>query len=403
MRMIRQGRWAAALLAAALGGAVSWPDAASAAGVTVTTSPAEVRQGDAIQLSVVVPADRPGTRTSKIELTMPPDAPIGEVYPLSVPDWAPTITTRTLDQPVPGMHAAELNQVTHSVTWLRVPGTGAGAAQLPLGMGPMPATDRLTFTVTQTYADGTVVRWADPAGGRHPAPTVDLLPPLPGAMTHNGDPGTGGGHTGHGAAGAAQGGVQDGVRGGAPNGTAPAADDGPSADLLLGGGLLAGLAGGAAIGWLLSRRRRDAMTLPPDDSPTPDDSPSPDAPAATERPDEDNRSDSPERAVAPAADTPAPDSPRSGPSPDSPRSGSAPGSFPSGPSSESPVGDPAPDSPHGGSAPGSPYGDPAPGSPYGGSEPHSSGGDPAPDSPDSGSAARPLGEPVPAGGARRNA
>ncbi|MGW5016505.1 DUF1775 domain-containing protein [Micromonospora chalcea] len=248
---------------------MSWPGAASAAGVTVTTSPAEVRQGDAIQLSVVVPADRPGTRTTKIELTMPPDAPIGEVYPLSVPDWAPTITTRTLDQPVPGMHAAELNQVTHSVTWLRVPGTGAGAARLPLGMGPMPATDRLTFTVTQTYADGTVVQWADPAGGKHPAPTVDLLPPLPGTMTHNGDPGANGGaHGGHGAAGGAQGGVQGGAQNGAPNGapTAGTADDGPSADLLLGGGLLAGLAGGAAIGWLLSRRRRDAMTLPLDDT-----------------------------------------------------------------------------------------------------------------------------------------
>ncbi|MEU4662808.1 YcnI family protein [Micromonospora chalcea] len=290
MRMIRQGRWAAALLAAALAGAVSWPGAASAAGVTVTTSPAEVRQGDAIQLSVVVPADRPGTRTTKIELTMPPDAPIGEVYPLSVPDWAPTITTRTLDQPVPGMHAAELNQVTHSVTWLRVPGTGAGAARLPLGMGPMPATDRLTFTVTQTYADGTVVQWADPAGGKHPAPTVDLLPPLPGTMTHNGDPGAngaganGGAHGGHGAAGGAQGGVQGGAQNGAPNGapTAGTADDGPSADLLLGGGLLAGLAGGAAIGWLLSRRRRDAMTLPLDDTTAAPDSRTPPDATATQ-------------------------------------------------------------------------------------------------------------------------
>ncbi|MFD6634321.1 DUF1775 domain-containing protein [Micromonospora chalcea] len=387
MRMTRQGRWAAALLAAVLAGAVSWPGAASAAGVTVTTSPAEVRQGDAIQLSVVVPADRPGSRTTKIELTMPPDAPIGEVYPLSVPDWAPTITTRTLDQPVPGMHAAELNQVTHAVTWLRVPGTGSGAAQLPLGMGPMPATDRLTFTVVQTYADGTVVRWADPAGGKHPAPTVELLPPLPGTMTHNGDPGTNGGaHSGHGAAGGAQGGVPGGVQNGAPNGAAPAAgaaDDGPSADLLLGGGLLAGLAGGAAIGWLLSRRRRDTMTLPPDDSPSPDE------PDATERPDADNSSDSPERAVAPtpAADTPAPDAPRSAPAP------------------ASPADTPAPDSPHGSPAPDSPGGDPAPDSPDSGSaaHPHSSGGDPAPDSPDSGSAAHPLGEPVPAGGARRKA
>ncbi|MGV9762520.1 YcnI family protein [Micromonospora tulbaghiae] len=261
MRMTRQGRWAAASLAAVLAGAVGWPGAANAAGVTVTTSPAQVRQGDAIQLSVLVPADKPGTRTTRIELTMPADAPIGEVYPLSVPDWAPTITTRTLDQPVPGMHAAELNQVTHSVSWLRMPGTGTGPARLPLGMGPMPATDRLTFTVVQTYDDGTVVRWADPAGGAHPAPTVALLPPLPGTVTHDGAPGAGG--AAHGGHGGAPGGVAPaGATGPAP--AAGAADDGPSADLLLGGGLLAGLAGGAAIGWLLSRRRRDTMTLPED-------------------------------------------------------------------------------------------------------------------------------------------
>ncbi|WP_431875151.1 YcnI family protein [Micromonospora marina] len=280
MRMTRRGRWAAAMLAAVLAGAVGWPGAANAAGVTVTTSPAQVRQGDAIQLSVVVPADRPGSRTTRIELTMPPDAPIGEVYPLSVPDWAPTITTRTLDQPIPGMHASELNQVTHSVSWLRMPGTGTGPARLPLGMGPMPATDRLTFTVVQTYDDGTVVRWADPAGGAHPAPTVELLPPLPGTVTHDGALGVNGGaHGGHGAAGGP--GAAGGAQGGAAGSAAPVVDDGPSADLLLGGGLLAGLAGGAAIGWLLSRRRRDTMTLPHDDSPTPD-VPAADTPATLE-------------------------------------------------------------------------------------------------------------------------
>ncbi|WFE39614.1 DUF1775 domain-containing protein [Micromonospora sp. WMMD998] len=284
MRMTRQGRWAASLLAAALAGAVGWPGPASAAGVTVTTSPGEVHQGDAIELSVVVPADRPGTRTTKIELTMPPDAPIGEVYPLSVPDWGPTITTRDLDQPVAGIHTSELNQVTEAVTWLRAPGAGTGAARLPLGMGPMPATDLLTFTVVQTYADGTVVRWTDPAGGAHPAPTVPLLPPLPGTATHGGDAGAaGGGHAGHGA-----GSGQDGAEPGGASAAGPAteaADDGPSADLLLGGGLVAGLAGGAAIGWLLSRRRRTTLALPsdPDPDPAPGEGDASEASAAGER------------------------------------------------------------------------------------------------------------------------
>ncbi|WNM39927.1 DUF1775 domain-containing protein [Micromonospora halotolerans] len=252
MTMIRRGRWwAAALLAATVGETLGWPGAASAAEVTLTTSPAQVHQGDAIELAVVLPEERAGSRTSRIELRMPVDAPIGEVYPLSVPDWAPTITTRTLDQPVAGIHSSELNQVTDAVSWIRVPGT-TKPARLSLGMGPMPATDKLTFTVIQTYTDGTVVRWADPPGGAHPAPTVTLLPPVAGAAAH----------AGHGEPVA-----EAPVEAAAP---VRAEDDGPSADLLLGGGLLAGLAGGAAIGWLLSRRRRDTLALPPD-SATPTD------------------------------------------------------------------------------------------------------------------------------------
>ncbi|MET8912540.1 DUF1775 domain-containing protein [Micromonospora sp. NPDC004551] len=263
MTMTRRGRWwATALLAAAVGGTLGWPGAASAAEVTLTTSPAQVRQGDAIELAVVLPEERAGSRTSRIELRMPADAPIGEVYPLSVPDWAPTITTRTLDRPVPGIHSSELDQVTDAVTWIRMPGT-TGPARLSLGMGPMPATDRLTFTVVQTYADGTVVRWTDPPGGAHPAPTVALLPPLPGAAAHadHGEPAAAA-HAGHGEPAAE-----------APAGAAGppgAGDDGPSADLLLGGGLLAGLAGGAALGWLLSRRRHDTLTLPTDSQTRPD-------------------------------------------------------------------------------------------------------------------------------------
>ncbi|MET8835216.1 DUF1775 domain-containing protein [Micromonospora sp. NPDC004540] len=248
MTMTRRGRWwATALLAAALGGTLGWPAAASAAEVTLTTSPAQVHQGDAIELAVVLPEERAGSRTSRIELRMPADAPIGEVYPLSVPDWAPTITTRTLDRPVAGIHAPELDQVTDAVTWIRMPGT-TGPARLSLGMGPMPATDRLTFSVIQTYADGTVVRWTDPPGGAHPAPTVTLLPPPPGAAAH----------AGHGEP----------VAEAPAEAAAPvrADDDGPSADLLLGGGLLAGLGGGVALGWLLSRRRRDTLALPPDSS-----------------------------------------------------------------------------------------------------------------------------------------
>lgn len=263
MRMTRQGRFrAAALVAAVVAGPLGWPGAASAAGVTITTSPAKVHQGDAVEVAVVLPEERTGSRTSRIELRMPADVPVGEVYPLSVPGWAPRITTRTLDRPVAGIHAPELDQVTDAVTWIRMPGATTGPARLSLGMGPMPATDRLTFQLVQTYADGTVVRWADPAGGAHPAPTLALLPAASGAAT--------GGHAGHGGTIAAGPGDPAGQAPADAAGAAgPAAADGqdaPSADVLLGGGLLAGLAGGAAIGWLFSRRRRGEMTLLPEEA-----------------------------------------------------------------------------------------------------------------------------------------
>ncbi|GAA4570705.1 hypothetical protein GCM10023176_29870 [Micromonospora coerulea] len=249
--MTRRGRFrVVALGAAVVAGTLGWPGPASGAEVTITTSPARVHQGDAVEVAVVLPEERAGSRTSRIELRMPADAPVGEVYPLSVPGWAPRITTRTLDRPVAGIHAPELNQVTEAVTWIRMPDATTGPARLSLGMGPMPATDRLTFQLVQAYADGTVVRWADPPGGAHPAPTVALLPPVP----------TAGGHAGH--AGTAVEGPAD-AAGPAPAARS-AADDGLSADLLLGSGLLVGLGGGAALGWLFSRRRRGALALPAD-------------------------------------------------------------------------------------------------------------------------------------------
>ncbi|WP_406108342.1 YcnI family protein [Micromonospora globbae] len=255
---------AATLLAVAV---LGWPGTAYAA--QVTTTPSQARQGDAVRLEFVVPEERTGTRTRQVEVRLPADTPIAEVYPMSVPGWAPRITSRTLDEPVAGLHAGGVSTVTTAVTWIRVGEAGAGPARLPLSMGPLPRTGRLTFPVIQTYADGTVVRWAD-TDGAHRAPVLTLLPA---------DPGGGAGHAGHGAPAGVNGSGPDGAGaaggsgpggGSAPGGadgsgpggagTAARPDDGGGAvgrtDLLLATGLLAGLAGGAAIGWLASRWRR---------------------------------------------------------------------------------------------------------------------------------------------------
>ncbi|MGK5739665.1 YcnI family protein [Micromonospora sp. URMC 103] len=245
-RRRRVGGVVALVGAAVLG----WPGTAYAAGVT--TTPSEARRGDAVRLEFVVPEERPGTRTRQIEVQLPPDSPIAEVYPMSVPGWAPRISSRTLATPVAGLHASGVSTATTAVTWIRVGEAEPGPARLSLSMGPLPDTDRIAFPVIQTYVDGTVVRWTGPAGS-HPAPVLTLLPAA-------GPAGAAAGHAGHGGApGAAD--------AGAPAG--PAADAGPlagdaagggNADALLAAGLLAGLGGGAAIGWLASRWRRRSPT-----------------------------------------------------------------------------------------------------------------------------------------------
>ncbi|MGN9777287.1 DUF1775 domain-containing protein [Micromonospora sp. H33] len=233
-----RGRRAGAVTALVAGALLAWPGTAYAADVTV--QPAQARQGDAVKLEFVVPEERAGTRTERIEIRLPADTPIAEVYPMSVTGWAPRTATRDLDKPVAGIHSSGVTTVTSAVTWFRMPDSPAGPARLTLSMGPLPQVERLSFEVLQTYADGTVVRWSGPAGEKA-APALTLLPPEPGAA--------GGGH-GHGAAPGAPDAVDPAGTTGAPE------SDGGNANGLLAAGLLAGLGGGVAGGWFLSRLRR---------------------------------------------------------------------------------------------------------------------------------------------------
>ncbi|MGC4862768.1 YcnI family protein [Micromonospora sp. DT41] len=256
----------AAVTALSATGLLLWSGTAAYA-ADVTTTPTQARQGDAVRLEFTVPEERAGTTTRQVEVRLPADAPVAEVYPMSVDGWAPKISSRTLDKPVAGMHAPGVTSVTTAVTWVRVGASAPGPARLALSMGPLPQTERLTFEVVQTYADGTVIRWTG-TDGPHPAPVLTLLPAAAGA----GGPA---GHGGHGApaAGAASGPGADadggsvggagrdggtGRDGAAVAGADAAGGESGSADAMLAAGLLAGLGGGAAIGWLVSRlRRRD--------------------------------------------------------------------------------------------------------------------------------------------------
>ena len=150
--------------------------------------PGQARQGDAVELTFVVPEERAGARTEQIEVRLPAGRPDRRGLPdvggrLGAPDHLPQPGQAGRRHPLlrgqHGDHRGDLGPGGRA--------GGAGPARLALSMGPMPQTDRLTFEVVQTYADGTVVRWADPVGGGHRAPTLALVPAAPGAATgHHG-------------------------------------------------------------------------------------------------------------------------------------------------------------------------------------------------------------------------
>ncbi|GII25483.1 DUF1775 domain-containing protein [Planosporangium mesophilum] len=219
----------------AFGAVVAAVALASPAAADVTVTPSAAPRGGSAELAFQVPEERTGAYTTKVELVAPEATPIAEIYPLSVDGWAPSTTTRTLDQPVELIHGTRTTEVAAAITWSRVgdpPANPGRAVVLTIALGPMPQTDRIAFSLVQTYSDGEVVRWADQPG--HRAPVVTLV-----------DEGAVGGHE------------HDGDNAPAAAPATPEKSDGMYG--ILGAGLLLGLAAGLGLdGWLILRAVRRA-------------------------------------------------------------------------------------------------------------------------------------------------
>lgn len=215
----------------------------AAVAADVVMEPTSAPRGAGIMLSFALPQERPAAYTTQVQLDLPADLPIAEVYPMSVDDWAPRITNRTLAEPLPALHGGMMTDVTESIVWQRVAAAPVATdpVRLSVSIGPLPDADRVDFTLTQTYSDGTVVRWGGPDGQR-PGPVLTLTAA---------DPAAAAGHGGH--------------SGGQPGGTTDAAAA-PPADPSGGGTgwalMLAGLAGGTLLGavgvWWRGRRSTTA-------------------------------------------------------------------------------------------------------------------------------------------------
>ena len=146
----------ACVLAAAVAAGVLSGAAPAAADVTV--SPPVAPRGAGANQTFRVVNDHPTAAMTKIRLVLPKATPVAEVYPLSVPDWAPQIAGRTLNPPMQGPHGGSpVTEATASITWTAAPGKAlkpGEAADVMIAIGPLPDTDQMSFQVQATYADG---------------------------------------------------------------------------------------------------------------------------------------------------------------------------------------------------------------------------------------------------------
>ncbi len=172
--------------------AVSLVALAAPASAHVSVSSDDASQGGFGVATFRVPNESDTAATTKIEVTLPTDAPFAFVSAQAKPGWAVETTTEKLDEPVTNGEF-EVTEATSTITWTA---TGDGIAPgeydtFGLSGGPFPDTDELMLPVVQTYDDGEVASWDQEQTGdtepEMPAPVLALTASTGDADHHGGD------------------------------------------------------------------------------------------------------------------------------------------------------------------------------------------------------------------------
>ncbi|MGW1057443.1 YcnI family copper-binding membrane protein [Micromonospora rubida] len=162
---------------------------AAPASAHVSVNPKEATQGGYGRFAFRVPNESDEASTTKVEVVLPENAPVGSVSTMPVPGWTVAVEKRKVDPPVQ-VHGSEVAEAVSKITWTA---TGDAAVkpgqfqEFPVSMGPLPQVDTMVFKTLQTYSDGNVVRWIEepPAAGgeepEKPAPVLTLTAAAPSA------------------------------------------------------------------------------------------------------------------------------------------------------------------------------------------------------------------------------
>jgi len=125
-------------------------------------SPPTALAGASYVYTLAVPTEKENATTTSIELTPPDGFSIDSFVPS--PGWKRTTLTKGTGE--------EADVVKVRWTGGSVP-TGENAAFSFLGQAANPGS--YTFSVRQTYSDGSVVDWSGPESGDTPAPVIEAV------------------------------------------------------------------------------------------------------------------------------------------------------------------------------------------------------------------------------------
>jgi uncharacterized protein YcnI len=153
----------------------------ASAHVTLHSTDAVQGGSDAL-LSVRVPNEESSATTSQVEVDFPISAPMLNMLVEPTPGWTFQVTQTTLPTPIK-TDDGTFTEVVTKVVWSGGTIPVGGYQDFHLDVSTLPKVPTLQVKALQTYSNGDVVRWIDPAPAAgqpmpdHPAPTLDLAPP----------------------------------------------------------------------------------------------------------------------------------------------------------------------------------------------------------------------------------
>jgi uncharacterized protein YcnI len=154
---------------------------AGPAAAHVTVNPGAATQGGYTKVAFRVPNESDTESTTKLEVNLPAESPVGSVSVKPVPGWTAVAEKSKLATPVK-VHDSEITEAVTKITWTAVAGSEIKPGtfqEFDVSLGPLPAADQMIFKTLQTYSDGTVVRWIDEpttdgTEPENPAPVLKL-------------------------------------------------------------------------------------------------------------------------------------------------------------------------------------------------------------------------------------